>query len=65
MRLRNSQTKIGIKIQKTERVYNMSTIEKTFSNGEIIIKEGDSGNTFYQLLEGNVAVTRIMRKRTR
>lgn len=56
MRLRNSQTKIGIKIQKTERVYNMSTIEKTFSNGEIIIKEGDSGNTFYQLLEGNVAV---------
>ena len=56
MRLRNSQTQIGIKIQKTERVYNMSTIEKTFSNGEIIIKEGDSGNTFYQLLEGNVAV---------
>lgn len=34
----------------------MSTIEKTFSNGEIIIKEGDSGNTFFQLLEGKVAV---------
>ena len=34
----------------------MSTIEKTFSNGEVIIKEGDSGNTFYQLLEGKVAV---------
>ena len=34
----------------------MSTIEKTFNNGEVIIKEGDTGNTFYQLLEGNVAV---------
>ena len=34
----------------------MSTFEKTFSNGDIIIREGDSGNTFFQLLEGNVAV---------
>ena len=34
----------------------MSTVEKTFSNGEIIIKEGDSGNTFFQLLEGKVGV---------
>ena len=34
----------------------MSTIEKTFNNGEVIIKEGDSGNTFFQLLEGKVAV---------
>ena len=34
----------------------MSTIEKTFANGEIIIKEGDSGNTFFQLLEGNATV---------
>ena len=34
----------------------MSTIEKTFNNGEVIIKEGDTGNTFYQLLDGNVAV---------
>ena len=34
----------------------MSTIERTFNNGEIIIKEGDSGNTFFQLLEGRAAV---------
>ncbi len=33
----------------------MSTIEKTFNAGDIIIKEGDSGNTFFQLLEGKVA----------
>ena len=34
----------------------MSTVEKTFSNGEIIIKQGDTGNTFFQLLEGKVGV---------
>jgi CRP-like cAMP-binding protein len=40
----------------TKGVFQMSTFEKTFSNGDIIIREGDSGNTFFQLLEGNVAV---------
>lgn len=34
----------------------MSAIEKTFTNGEIIIKEGDSGNTFFQILNGKVGV---------
>ncbi len=34
----------------------MSAIEKTFTNGEIIIKEGDSGNTFFQILSGKVGV---------
>ena len=34
----------------------MSTIEKTFSNGEVIIKEGDSGNSFFQILEGTATV---------
>ncbi len=34
----------------------MATIEKTFNAGEIIIKEGDSGNTFFQLLEGKAIV---------
>lgn len=34
----------------------MSTIEKTFANGEIIIKEGDIGNSFFQLLEGKAQV---------
>ena len=34
----------------------MSTAEKTFNNGEVIIREGDKGNTFFQLLEGKVAV---------
>ena len=33
----------------------MSTI-KTISAGEIIIKEGDEGNTFFQLLEGTAKV---------
>ena len=34
----------------------MSTMEKTFNNGEIIIREGDTGNTFFQLLGGKAAV---------
>ena len=34
----------------------MSTIEKTFIDGDVIIKEGDSGNTFFQILEGKVGV---------
>ena len=34
----------------------MSSIEKTFVSGEVIIKEGDSGNTFFQLLEGKLGV---------
>lgn len=34
----------------------MSTIEKTFVNGEVIIKEGDIGNSFFQLLSGNAGV---------
>lgn len=31
-------------------------MERTISSGEIIIKEGDEGNTFFQLLEGKVGV---------
>ena len=34
----------------------MSTIEKTFANGEIIIKQGDLGHSFFQLLEGSAQV---------
>lgn len=34
----------------------MSAIKKTFSDGEIIIKEGDLGNSFFQILEGNAGV---------
>ena len=34
----------------------MSTMEKTFNDGEIIIREGDTGNTFFQLLGGKAAV---------
>ena len=34
----------------------MSTIEKTFGNGEIIIKEGDLGNSFFKIIEGNAVV---------
>ena len=34
----------------------MSTFERTFNGGEVIIREGDTGNTFFQLLEGRVGV---------
>lgn len=34
----------------------MGAMEKSFSNGEIIIREGDMGNSFFQLLEGTVGV---------
>ena len=40
----------------TERICKMSTIEKTYVNGEVIIKEGDIGNSFFQLLQGNAGV---------
>ena len=43
-------------MDKAERGHYMSTIERTFNNGEVIIKEGDSGNTFFKLLEGKAAV---------
>ena len=34
----------------------MSTVEKKFSNGEVIIREGDIGNSFFMLKEGNAVV---------
>lgn len=34
----------------------MSIIEKTFRSNEVIIKEGDTGDTFFRLVEGNVGV---------
>ena len=34
----------------------MSTITKTFKNGDIIIKEGDIGESFFQIVEGNAGV---------
>ncbi len=34
----------------------MSLIEKTFSNGEVIIKEGDTGTSFFQIIEGSALV---------
>ena len=34
----------------------MSTINKTFKDGEIIIKEGDLGDSFFQILEGSAVV---------
>ena len=34
----------------------MSTIEKTFGNGEVIIKEGDIGNSFFKITGGNAVV---------
>ena len=35
---------------------SMSTIEKTFGNGEVIIKEGDIGNSFFKIISGNAVV---------
>lgn len=34
----------------------MSLVEKTFNQGEVIIKEGDIGKTFFRLLEGKAGV---------
>lgn len=34
----------------------MGTTVKTYGSGEVIIKEGDIGKSFFQLLEGNAAV---------
>ena len=34
----------------------MSTIEKKFGNGEIIIKEGDLGDSFFKIIEGKAVV---------
>ena len=34
----------------------MNSIEKTFNDGEVIIKEGDAGSSFFQLLEGRATV---------
>jgi CRP-like cAMP-binding protein len=45
-----------ISFQKSEGSNNMSTIEKKFNNGEIIIREGDIGNSFFQLLDGKATV---------
>lgn len=36
----------------------MSTVNRTFIDGEIIIREGDSGNTFFKLLKGKAEVYR-------
>lgn len=34
----------------------MGIVEKTFKNGEVIIKEGDIGKSFFQLVSGNAYV---------
>jgi CRP-like cAMP-binding protein len=34
----------------------MSTIDKIFADGEVIIKEGDQGNSFFQIKEGSAIV---------
>jgi len=34
----------------------MGLAEKSFSSGEVIIREGDIGNSFFRLLDGNVGV---------
>lgn len=34
----------------------MGIVEKTFRNGEVIVKEGDSGSSFFQLVDGTALV---------
>ena len=46
----------GVPFSESRKGFYKSMAEKTFSNGEVIIREGDTGNTFFQLLEGKVAV---------
>ena len=31
----------------------MGSVEKTFKNGEVIVKEGDTGKSFFQLVDGS------------
>ncbi|MBP5654072.1 MAG: cyclic nucleotide-binding domain-containing protein [Clostridiales bacterium] len=34
----------------------MSIVEKSFKNGEVIVKEGEAGNSFFKLMEGEAFV---------
>ena len=34
----------------------MGLVEKTFKNGEVIVKEGDTGKSFFQIVEGSAYV---------
>ena len=34
----------------------MGSVEKTFKNGEVIVKEGDTGKSFFQLVDGSAYV---------
>ena len=34
----------------------MNLVEKVFTAGEVIFREGDEGNSFFRILEGNVGV---------
>ena len=34
----------------------MGIVEQSFSSGEVIIREGDIGNSFFRILDGNVGV---------
>ena len=34
----------------------MSVVEKSFYKGEVIVKEGDIGDSFFRLLEGKASV---------
>ena len=34
----------------------MGLVEKTFSQGEVIIKEGDIGKSFFQIVKGKAGV---------
>ena len=39
-----------------KEVLRMGLVEKTFKNGEVIVKEGDTGNSFFQLVDGSAYV---------
>ena len=40
----------------TQGDYSMSIVEKTFKSGEVIIKEGDIGKSFFRLMDGSALV---------
>lgn len=41
----------------------MSIIEKSFRNGEVMIKEGDTGRTFFRIIEGSAFVFSNLEKK--
>ena len=43
-------------VKKSKRGFAMGIVEKSFNNGEVIVKEGENGTSFFRLIEGSANV---------